>query len=92
MALIEKFPQIKLTNKFYLNKGEARFIDADSMIRNNHNTYSNGAAYADFDNDGDLDMVVNNVDEPALIYKNLTNDGAVKRSFLELRLKGPLKT
>jgi enediyne biosynthesis protein E4 len=89
MALVEKFPQIKLKNKFYLNKGDARFIDADSMIRNNHNTYSNGAAYADFDNDGDLDMVVNNVDEPALIYKNLTNDGAAKRSFIELKLKGP---
>ena len=88
MALVEKFPQIKLKNKFYLNKGDAKFIDADSMIRDSHNTYSNGAAYADFDNDGDLDMVVNNVDEPALIYKNLTNDGTVKKSFLELRLKG----
>ena len=88
MALVEKFPQIKLKNKFYLNKGDARFTDADSMIRNNHNTYSNGAAYADFDNDGDLDMVVNNVDEPALIYQNLTNDGGEKKSFLELRLQG----
>ena len=90
MALVEKFPQIKLSNKFYLNKGEARFVDADSMIRNNPKTYSNGAAYADFDNDGDLDMVVNNVDEPALIYKNLSNDGVVMKSFLELRLKGSL--
>src|SRR4030095_10979976 len=52
MALIEKFPQIKLSNKFYLNKGEAKFADASSMIRNNPKTYSNGSAYADFDNDG----------------------------------------
>ena len=88
MALIEKFPQIKLENKFYLNKSEAKFTDASSMIRNNLKTYSNGSAYADFDNDGDMDMVVNNVDEPAVIYKNLSNDESVKRSFLELKLKG----
>ena len=88
MALIEKFPQIKLANKFYLNKGEAKFVDAVSMIRNNPKTYSNGAAYADFDNDGDMDMVVNNVDEPALIYKNLSNNDGTKKSFLELKLKG----
>lgn len=88
MALIEKFPQIKLANKFYLNKGEAKFIDAGNMVRNNPKTYSNGSAYADFDNDGDLDMVVNNIDEPALIYKNLSNEGSIKKSFLELKLKG----
>ena len=89
MALVEKFPQIKLSNKFYLNKGEAKFVDADSMIKNNPKTYSNGAAYADFDNDGDMDMVVNNVDESALIYKNLSNDSVANKSFLELKLKGP---
>lgn len=88
MALVEKFPQIKLQNKFYLNKGEANFTDIDSLVKNNPKTYSNGAAYADFDNDGDMDMVVNNVDEHALIYKNLTNDGNKKKSFLELKLKG----
>jgi len=88
MALIAKFPQIKLANKFYLNKGEAKFVDAASMIRNNPKTYSNGSAYADFDNDGDMDMVVNNIDEPALIYKNLSTDGTIKRSFIELKLKG----
>jgi hypothetical protein len=89
MSLLEKFPQIKLANKFYLNKGEAKFVDVDSMIRNNPQTYSNGSAYADFDNDGDLDIVVNNADDEAMIYKNLSNDGTVKRSFLELKLKGP---
>jgi len=90
MALIEKFPQIKLANKFYLNKGEARFVDAGSMVNNNPKTYSNGSAYADFDNDGDIDMVVNNIDDHALIYKNLSNNETTKRSFLELKLKGSL--
>jgi hypothetical protein len=89
MALIEKFPQIKLANKFYSNKGEARFVDAGSLIRNNPETYSNGAAYGDFDNDGDIDLVVSNIDETALIYKNLSNDGVSKKRFLELDLKGP---
>ncbi|HJS54588.1 MAG TPA: VCBS repeat-containing protein, partial [Chitinophagaceae bacterium] len=91
MALIEKFPQIRLANKFYMNKREAKFDDAGPLIKNNPKTYSNGAAYADFDNDGDMDLVVNNVDEPAVIYKNLSNDQAVKRSFLELNLEGSLR-
>jgi hypothetical protein len=88
MALVEKFPQIKLANKFYLNKKEAKFDDIGLLVKNNPRTYSNGAAYADFDNDGDMDIVVNNIDGPAVIYKNLSNDGAVKKSFLELKLKG----
>ena len=88
LALIEKFPQIKLANKFYLNQGEAKFTDAGSMVKDNPKTYSNGSAFADFDNDGDMDMVVNNVDESALIYKNLSNDGSVRKSFLELKLAG----
>jgi len=90
MALIEKFPQIKLTNKFYLNKGQAAFDDAAALVKNNPKTFSNGTAYADLDNDGDLDLVVNNIDEEAMIYKNLSNDDFVKKNFLELKLKGPV--
>jgi hypothetical protein len=89
MALLDKFPQIKLANKFYRNIGNAMFEDEAVRIKNNPKTYSNGAAYADFDNDGDLDLVVNNIDEPAVIYKNLSNNGKIKKSFVELMLKGP---
>jgi len=88
MALIDKFPQIKLPNRFFRNKGDARFEDAGELISHNRDTYSNGAVYADLDNDGDLDVVVNNIDEPALLYKNTANDKKEKPS-LRLQLTGP---
>ena len=87
MALIDKFPQIKIPNKFYKNTGQLLFSDIEQRIKNNKSTFSNGAVYADFDNDGDLDIVVNNIDEPALLYRNNTNDKKDK-SFLEISLKG----
>ncbi len=74
MALIEKFPKIKLPNRFFRNKHNATFEDMSAHITENKETYSNGAAYADLDNDGDFDIIVNNIDEPILIYKNTTND------------------
>ena len=74
MALIEKFPQIKLKNKFFKNGGEAKFEDLKEKIQDDVPTYSNGAIYADLDNDGDLDIVVNNINDAALIYENKSND------------------
>jgi hypothetical protein len=88
MNLINKFPQIKLPNRFFRNKGQASFEDAGTGIAGNRDTYSNGAVYADFDNDGDLDIVVNNIDEPVLLYQNKTNDEKTKAST-QLILKGP---
>ena len=88
MAVIEKFPQIKLPNRFFLNKGNAKFDDVGELVEGNSNTFSNGAVYADFDNDGDLDVVVNNIDEPVLLYANKSNDKNDK-AFLEVNLKGP---
>ncbi len=91
LILIDKFPQIKLKNKFYLNKQKAAFEDIASQIKNDEPTFSNGSVYADFDNDGDLDFAVNNINDPVLIYKNLTNDGGTKKSFIELKLKGDVQ-
>lgn len=87
-ALISKFPEIKIPNKFYKNLGNLRFSDVESGIGNNKPTYSNGAVYADFDNDGDLDVVVNNIDDPVLVYENKANDDK-SRPYVEIKLKGP---
>ncbi len=86
----ENFPQIKLPNKFYRNTGNVKFADCADLIKNSKATYSNGAVYADFDNDGDLDIVVNNIDDPVMLYENHSNDKKDK-SYFELKLKGPEK-
>ncbi|MDQ3843891.1 MAG: CRTAC1 family protein, partial [Bacteroidota bacterium] len=88
MKVINNFPEIKLPNKFFLNKGNVSFRDEGEAIKNDQPTFSNGAIYADLDNDGDLDIVVNNINEPVILYENKTNKGGEK-NFLELKLKGP---
>jgi len=90
MNLIDRFPQIKIPNKFFKNGPELRFSDMEAEIGNNPNTYSNGAVYADFDNDGDLDVLVNNIEDPAILYENKTND-INRKAFVEISLKGPEK-
>lgn len=87
MALLKKFPEIKLPNRFFLNKKNLQFEDLTGRIKGDQPTFSNGSVYADLDNDGDLDIVVNNVDDPVLIYKNTTNDKKEHPS-IALSLKG----
>ena len=54
LDLIDRSPQIKIPNRFFKNNGEMHFTDLGNEIGNEKSTYSNGAVYADFDNDGDL--------------------------------------
>jgi len=90
MSLISKFPEIKIPNKFFKNDGSLAFSDMAASIKNDKSTFSNGAVFADFDNDGDLDIAVNNIDADAMIYQNKTNDNK-KENFVELKLKGAPK-
>ena len=85
-----KFPEIKIPNKFYHNKGNMQFEDMDAAISKDIPTFSNGAVYADLDNDGDLDVVVNNINDPALVYENNTNS-IPEKSSINIKLKGGLK-
>lgn len=88
--LIEKLPQIAMPNKFYRNKGELVFEDEASGIENDQPTFSNGSIYADLDNDGDLDIVVNNINATPLIYEN-TNSNKGERKSLKIDLVGDVK-
>ncbi|MEC3908471.1 VCBS repeat-containing protein [Tamlana sp. 2201CG12-4] len=80
--LLKKMPTRKQENIFKLNNRDFTFHD----IRiKQPKTSSNGAAYADFDNDGDIDMVVNNSDDKAFIYRNNSGNN---NNYIKIRLEG----
>lgn len=92
LVALEQMPEIKLPNKFYRNNKNLSFDDIGNAIKGSLNTYSNGAAYADFDNDGDLDIVVNNTQDNPYIYTNKTIENGLKnRNFLSIQFEGSPK-
>ncbi len=70
----KQIPVTKIKNYFYHNNGTLRFDDYTDSAVDEPPSFSNGAAYVDLDNDGDLDIVVNNIDDDAFILKNNTNE------------------
>ncbi len=87
LSLEKRFPQIKIPNKIFKNEGALQFVDMKDEVQGDVPTFSNGAIYADLDGDGDLDIVVNNIDDPVLIYENKSND-IKKKKFINFSLKG----
>ena len=74
----------------FQNKGDFQFESVGSAWGLSDPTYSNGAAYADFDNDGDLDLILNNLNGVARLYQNsIADNSQVGARFLQLQLKGP---
>jgi hypothetical protein len=85
---IKELPPAKLVNYAYKNNGDLTFkkVSEDWGIKDA--SCSSGAAFADLDNDGDLDLLVNNMNQPAFVYKNTTNKAKNSNHFLKLKLKG----
>ena len=76
-----KVPEIPSKNLAFKNDGNLIFEDVSKEWGVNDATYSNGAAYCDLDNDGDLDLLINNIDETAFLYENTS-----KNNFLKIKL------
>lgn len=92
-AELEKLPPVKLSNYIFHNTGTLHFEDKTTEWGIDIPTFSNGAAYADLDRDGDLDIVVNNIDQEVVIYENnvraMRSDGRSPGHYLSLRNSDP---
>ena len=83
----QKLPQQKLTNYLFKNEGNLTFNNKTEEWSDLRETFSNGAVYVDLDNDGDLDIVTNNLDENTTILKNNSIE-LNKGNYLQVVFKG----
>ncbi len=80
-------PQYKLRNYVFKNKGDLTFENKSGEWMTNPGAWSNGAAIADLDNDGDLDYLVNNINDEAFVYENLAS-GKLANHYIQFTCKG----
>ncbi|MGO4920487.1 VCBS repeat-containing protein [Maribacter spongiicola] len=86
--LIEAIPEIKIPNFIFKNNNGNGFIDQTKAWGLDYGTFSNGAAYGDLDNDGDLDLVINNINDKVLLLQNRLNEINPNQNYLRVKLKG----
>jgi hypothetical protein len=87
--LLEQIPEIKLHNYVFRNNGNLKFTDVSDEWGLGEPTFSNGAAYADLDNDGDLDVIINNINDKAILYENtLQSKRDTANHYLQIKFEG----
>lgn len=85
---IQSIPVKKIPNYLFKNDGNYRFEDVTEATGFGIPSFSNGAAYADLDNDGDLDFVSNNILDAAFVQENLSNK-QIGNHYIQMKFKGP---
>jgi hypothetical protein len=85
--LVRQMPSTKMTNYLFGNNHDLSFTNRSAEWGLTRQTVSNGAAYADLDNDGDLDLVINTIDDAPIIYRNNASE-MHKGHYLRIRLQG----
>ncbi len=84
--MFNSLPETPVKNYAFKNNKDLTFSNVTDDWGFTHKTFSNGAVYSDLDNDGDLDIVINNIDQTAMIYRNETSSS--KSNFIQVILKG----
>jgi enediyne biosynthesis protein E4 len=90
LSMISKMPSTKTINYFFKNNGNLTFANESFNAGIKEPSFSNGAAYADLDNDGDLDLIVNNLNQEHFVYQNNASDKKTNHYF-RCQLKGSIK-
>src|SRR5579859_2307136 len=88
--LLDSIPVVKIPHYAFKNNGDLTFTDASETWGLNVMSFSNAAAFADLDNDGDLDYIVSNINDPAFLFENQLNNSSEKQSpaFLKIKFSG----
>ena len=90
LQLADRAPSVSKPDYMYRNRGTLFLEDVSAQWGFDQPTFANGAAYVDLDNDGDLDLVTNNVNEPASVYRNLTREKFPHGSnYVKVKFNGP---
>ena len=86
-SLLDAAPSTKIRNYLFKNNGDLTFTKLDEKGMFDHIAFSNGAAYGDLDNDGDPDLVINNIDEAPFVYKNNIRE-MTGRHYIKVKFVG----
>jgi len=85
---VDQMPSVKLSNYMFKGNVNLKFENKSAEWGLDEVSFSNGAAYGDLDNDGDLDLIVNNVNQELFVYENKTSENS-KNNFVAAKFRGP---